>query len=515
MNLLYARRSALVLRSLTCATIATATLALATTAAAQPTPDNDASQGAAPETSPPPSATSESSAPGSNTIAARASQAGCDISASATLNDTPVVACTDQRILILHADRIESRRASGPIETLLVSNQELWVITRQQNATLLSNLPSARAADASTQADPQPGSSPDASPPPQRSGKSALESATVVESERGTVLVDMGSEHGLESGQLLELYAIEDVQLGRGSQSTQRTRTLAVAPIQSLSDTHAEVALGLNERVPSGALARATQQEPTTSRFTPPRLPNLSRFTVTLRPFLALGTLGAGSLSEASAAYQFSGPWTAEVLIDPLAVGFSQDASLLALIGTAIVSYDTTPFQVGLGVGTTTVNSTAYGSASSDTGTFGAELGLAMTQKVRLGALDGLHLQIVNNFFLYDGAFRYGGTAGSAQVPAGSIGRSSWIVARGGAGYAGHAFGEVGLKVLARGNGDHGSLFFVPTVGLAQLRGAREVDCFSGPEFPGEDPVPAQDQTCYAQVSQAGPMIGFQIEWRP
>lgn len=445
-----------------------------------------------------------------DTIASLARDAGCEVVASLMLDPGPVLACADQRVVIFGEEGREVRRAAGPIDALLPADDDVWVITRRQEASLLSGLPQPGSSTTSPEGPVSPRPTPPASPGPDEAFV-----ATVVESDFGSVIIDMGSAQGLEDGQLLELYEIENVRLGDTAESTRRVRTLAIAPIDSLSENRAELNLGINERVPAGALARPTDRERTTSRLTPPRLPGLARLSFTLRPFLALGTVGAGSLSEASAAYQFEGPWTAEILVDPLAIGFSRAANLLAVIGTAIVSYDTTPFQVGIGVGTTTINSTAYQSGGSDTGGFGAELGFAISQKVRLGALDGIHIQLVNNFFLYDGAFRYGGTAGGAQVPAGSIGKSSWIVARGGAGFAGHAFGEVGLKVLARGNGDHGSIFFVPTVGLAQLRGTREVDCGSGPEVPLGEPAPSGDRTCYAEVSQGGPMIGFQIEWRP
>ncbi|RDV39482.1 hypothetical protein DV096_02610 [Bradymonadaceae bacterium TMQ3] len=445
-----------------------------------------------------------------DTITSRARAEGCELVASLMLEQGPVLACSDQRVLIFGDGTREVRRASGPIDALLPAEDDVWVITRRQEASLLSGLP--RPAGPATS--PEEPALPRPDLPPSSSPDEALV-ATVVESQHGSVIVDMGGAQGLEAGQLLELYEIETIRLGDTSESTQRVRTLAIAPIDSLSENRAELSLGVNERVPAGALARPTDQERTTSRLAPPRLPGLARLSFTLRPFLALGTVGAGSLSEASAAYQFKGPWTAEILVDPLAVGFSRATNLLAVIGTAIVSYDTTPFQVGIGVGTTTINSTAYQSGSSDTGGFGAELGFAISQKVRLGALDGIHIQLVNNFFLYDGAFRYGGTAGGAQVPAGSIGKSSWIVARGGAGFAGHAFGEVGLKVLARGNGDRASIFFVPTVGLAQLRGTREVDCGSGPTLPSGEQATSGERTCYAEVSQGGPMIGFQIEWRP
>ncbi|RAL25222.1 hypothetical protein DL240_03150 [Lujinxingia litoralis] len=442
------------------------------------------------------------------TLNARASELGCDLIFRALAGEQQVGACADQRVLVSWGEDVQVRRAPGPVEALVGSDGELWVITRHQSATPLKALPS----DAPRL--PAGATSPPPSPETPPSAATEIR-GQVLEASRGVIIIDLGSDQGLTSRQLIELYTVEEVPLGTGGETSSRTRTLAVAPVRALSADRAELALGLAERVPPGARARTTEREATASRFAPERLGGLSRLSFTLRPFLALGTVGAGTLSQASASYQLPGPWTAELLIDPLAIGFSRAGNLLAAIGTAIVSYDTTPFQVGLGVGTTTINSSTYQSGDSDTGAFGAELGFAISQKVRLGALDGLHLEVVNNFFLTSSAFRYGGTAGSAQVPAGSIGKSSWIVARGGAGFAGHAFGEVGLKVLAYGNGDRGSLFFTPTVGLAQLRGTRVVDCPSGPDVPSGLETRPDDLVCYAELSQGGPMIGFQVEWRP
>jgi hypothetical protein len=147
-----------------------------------------------------------------------------------------------------------------------------------------------------------------------------------------------------------------------------------------------------------------------------------------------------------------------------------------------------------------------------------SRLAMAISQKIRLGALDGLHVEVMNAFFLSGEAFQYGGTTARVQIPmavvftVNDVGAASWLVLRGGGSYAGHAFGEAGLRVLVRGDGDRGSLFFTPTVGGGYLRGLQEAPC---PDYTRESFGADPDAVCGEPVGYGGPMIGFQIEWRP
>lgn len=416
----------------------------------------------------------------------------CQIVQTLRRGEQTIRACQDGRVILEERNERHVRIAPGIIDALLEHDGQVWVLTRQQIASPLHSLARTQGAEEAAPSAPHPR--------PELHGE-------VLESQRGRVIINLGTDDDLEVGTPIEFFEDHPVELGT-EQSTTRRETIAVAPIRALSEGRAEILLGLSERVPKGAQARPTSKASTARQLLPPRLGSLTRTSFTLRPFLALGTLGAGTLSDANISYHFQGPWTVEALFEPLAVGLARDANLFAITATGIVSYDTTAFQIGLGLGATTVNSDIFHLPATEKPR--PELATALSQKVRLGALDGLHIQVVNSFFLSSSAFRYGGTTAQVQVPAGGVGQSSWIVARGGGGYAGHAFGEIGLRVLARGNGDRGSVYFTPTLGGAQLRGVRRVDCTDDPFFPVEEGI-----ICTDMVSYGGPMIGFQIEWRP
>lgn len=431
------------------------------------------------------------------------------------LDEQTIRACTDGRVIVEEGDEIEVRFASGRIDALLQRDGDVWVITRQQLATPLTALaaedgvpliPPAPVPPSPPEPaeEPEPATEPEPEPQPVEIPSLIAE---VLESELGRVIIDIGAEDGVEMGDQIEFFVERTTNLG-DSETTTRQETIAVAPVTSVSDNRAGVELGLNERIPDDARARPTELSATANQIAPPRLGSMTRVSFTLRPFLALDTLGAGTISNALVAYQFAGPWTVEANFEPLAAGVGRNGGLVAITGTGILSYDTRLFQVGLGVGGTTINTTNPEYQDDDVD--GIEIAPAITQKIRLGSLDGLYLQVMNSFFYAADAFRYGGTTAEVQVPVGALGSfvdTSWIVGRGGGSFAGHSFGEVGLRVLVRGNGDHGSLYFTPSVGGSQLRNVRTESI--------EEPVGTRPETDQQEISYGGPMIGFQVEWRP
>ena len=76
------------------------------------------------------------------------------------------------------------------------------------------------------------------------------------------------------------------------------------------------------------------------------------------------------------------------------------------------------------------------------------------------------------------------------------------LFGRGAGGRVGHAFGELGLRVLGFGNGDRGSVIFDATLGFAGLFGKE--DCTKRVDAHVE---------C-TRIDYAGPMVGFGVEWR-
>lgn len=327
-----------------------------------------------------------------------------------------------------------------------------------------------------------------------------LPEAEVVEIRSETVIVGLGAEHGIKRGSHIEIFVRRDVEFG--GESTVEEEQILIGKVSAVSATRCEVRLGVNERVPAGALARPNPARLTSNRVSPPRLGNLWEFIFTARPFLALGTFGFGTISDATVRRRFDGPWSAELRLEPLGLGFADEGNIVAASGNVIGSYDTRLFSVGLGLGWAAINDSLQNSLSADANGNPVQFdrvrsGLSLAQAVRLGSLDGLHLAVLNSFLFYQSEFNYGGTTATLQIPAGD---TLWVFGRGGGGAAtGYAFGEIGLRVRLLGAGDSGSLFLSPSVGGGALFGEKDCDDYEG---------------CVQDVSYGGPLVGLGVEWR-
>ena len=212
-------------------------------------------------------------------------------------------------------------------------------------------------------------------------------------------------------------------------------------------------------------------------------------------------------MNSARVSHAFASNLAVDLFLSPAAQGLANGDSALAFAGNAVVSYDTRAFKVGLGLGGSTINEHAgdiqSGSSHWD------RAGVTIAQLARLGAGDGLHLEVVNSFVLADGQFAYGGTEVSLQSPAAIVSSTVWLVARGGGGTAGFGFGEVGLRVLTVGNGGAGSLFLTPTIGGATVWQEVQSSCDASGSI-----ATGYNGDCYRTVNFAGPMVGFGVESR-
>ncbi len=345
-----------------------------------------------------------------------------------------------------------------------------------------------------------------------------LVEGVVVALRTGSVVIDLGSTQGLSAGDRVELFARQEEDLGEG-QAAVREVLLAVGVASVVAEGRSEVDLGLGERVPLGAFARPTDRKRTSNRLTPPRVPELIEVAFNLRPFLALGTFGFGTVSDGSVGYRTANNLHLQGLFEPIGLGLSDEGNVVALSTAGVVAYDTPLFEVGLGLGWSAVNDAidddsfeadlAAGGDGLTTDFDNVRSGLAIVQTIRLGALDGLNLSARNSFLFFKGQFHYGGTNASLQAP---VSDRYWLMLGGGGGIAGYGYGEVGLRVLLVGNGDHGSLFLTPRLGGAGLfgevvkEGVALEDCFGRID---------SDGTCVEEIEYAGPMIGLGLEWRP
>ncbi len=310
----------------------------------------------------------------------------------------------------------------------------------------------------------------------------------VVSVALGDAVIDLGTGDGVAVGGRVEFFRERWTRLDEGDRAM-RIDSLAVGEVTAISARRARVRIGTDERVAVGASARPTSTHTTQNTLAPPRLDGVWELHGALRPFLSLEHLAVGAITDFEVVYRASGPWVIHAGAIPLAFALGQQPVFnYGVMLTA--GYDSRLFEVGLGIGA--ASNRSYGGDPSNS--------LALGQRVRLGAVDGLNLDVQNAFLLGRERFRYGGTIATLQVP---VSAASALVFRGGGGNMGYVFGEVGLRIRVRGNGDRGSLFVTPSVGGAAIFG-REREC----------PSPF-DGSCYpGSVSHGGPLVGLGVEYR-
>jgi hypothetical protein len=317
----------------------------------------------------------------------------------------------------------------------------------------------------------------------------------VVASNPGEVVISLGAADGLEPGMRVKLSVQSQEPFGAG-ESVVSTERVAVGTVTGVSEHHAKVELGLNESAPVGALAERTRAPATTALTTPPRVTGVWEAQLMGRPFVAIEELGGGIVASASIGRRFDGNLHLRALLDPFAFAdakrqegsTSEKPSLVTASGVFIASYDSQFLEMGAGIGAQTV---------SELGEPGS--GLAVAQVMRLGALDGLHLDVRSTIVLFRSEFAFGSLAITARIP---VSRRYWVVLGGGGGVTGHGYGELGLRVLLGGNGGRGSTFLTATAGGA---GVFKSSYCTEVNFSFD---------CTEHVMYAGPMVGVGMEWR-
>ena len=124
-----------------------------------------------------------------------------------------------------------------------------------------------------------------------------------------------------------------------------------------------------------------------------------------------------------------------------------------------------------------------------------------MVQQVRIGAVDGLGLDVLSHVTLFHSRFEFSGMSARGQIP---MGDRFWLLITGGGGAAGFGYGELGVRALLRGNGDKDSFFFTGTVGGVGVFDNLNTRC-GNTQF---------EFDCDEEVLYAGPTIGAGGEWR-
>ena len=324
-------------------------------------------------------------------------------------------------------------------------------------------------------------------PPPARTVVVGPHPRRVTRSMPGEVVVSLGAMDGVMRGDHIEL-ALEQAEDAAGDGVALNREALAIGLVTNVTEQSARVRLGLNESVPIGALATPTRSPLTSSLSAPPRVSDVWTLELMARPFAALGELGGGALISGAFGRRL-GHLHLQGVVDPLAFGDVQSKNAIGAANTALIaSYDSQYFEMGLGFGVQTVNSTDFFVAPGS--------GLAALQLIRLGARDGLNISARTNIVLFHSQFQFGGMIASGQIP---VTRGYWLLLNGGGGSIGYAYGEFGLRVLLDGDGLAGSKYLTVTAGGAAV--------FRTGVCPLSEPC--QDSAAYG-----GPMAGIGGEWR-
>ncbi len=320
----------------------------------------------------------------------------------------------------------------------------------------------------------------------------------------GKVRLGAGSNQGLEVGDLLAVYRSEQVaQLGE--EAFEGRVQVATVMVEAVSDSSAIALIWRGDRLSRGDSVLPLKNKDKPSKIYPRHLTNIGEAEVVFRPIIKVGgDQGFGALCDVTVAW-WGKHYFVDLRMQPLGFGWVDDGKIVTNSLLAEAGYNSRAFAVGMGVGMASVNGDMdamleYSFASVSGADEGGETeapppweqrtqhGFALSQTVRLGAKDGLHLSINNllvyhedNFDYYgeepQSGFIYAGTTGKLTIPIAL--RTSWFM-EGGGGLMGYGFGATGVSTWLRGNGDAGSIGLSVSAGFAGLWGVRRREYDSG-----------------------------------
>jgi hypothetical protein len=146
---------------------------------------------------------------------------------------------------------------------------------------------------------------------------------SILDVRSGRVILDRGRADGLVRGgriQVLSQELIERPNLVTGaSERVPSQEPVAVLEIDTVDEHRASAPLHRGDRCRPGDRFVTTTEPPTERLFMPPRQDFAQRFALVFRPFIELGTLGVGSISDVRYSYRFEFPLSLEMGVSPLA----------------------------------------------------------------------------------------------------------------------------------------------------------------------------------------------------
>jgi hypothetical protein len=343
----------------------------------------------------------------------------------------------------------------------------------------------------------------------------------------GSIELAVGASMGVRVGDRFAVYRSKAVAEG-GAQGFTGEELVTVAEVVAVKDGSALAELGRTAIVEDGDYARSAPQDRAgrASVVFPPREAHVGEAAIVLRPLLNAGRpLGGGVLAELELGWWGQSYFTG-LRVQPLGLGRTDDGSIVTTAALLEAGYDGRAFAVGAGGGVSWVNGNlddmldTFSSyrGSNDAGESAEQsrqttsAAFTVSQVVRLGARDGLNLQLYNLLLLHrdteteERGFIYGGTSGRINIPL--AGRSDLLV-EGGGGLMGYWFAGVGAATWLVGNGAPGSWRLSVSAGAAGISGNREVT-ESFVDFEGETYRYTYDRS----VSIAGPMVSLGVTRR-
>jgi hypothetical protein len=389
---------------------------------------------------------------------------------------------------------------------------EPWVLTVTQQALPIEEL---AAATTSTSV-----ATPRAAVPAQTSDTPRLTAGYPIRvAEPGILEITTGQDGSIRIGDRFVIFRETAVDNTSGLFSGEEQ--VAFAEVIAVKDGSALAELSRTALVSDKDVARRARPDQTESNIYPVRVPHVGEFGGTLRPIVNAGSpLGVGVLADVYATY-WGKNYFVNLAVQPLGLGWTDDGNVVATSALLEGGYDARAFSVGLGVGVSAINGDmesmlrSYSGTASDessggvteTDTQETHAAFTLSQRVRLGALDGLNLSLRNLLILQDSSetedagFIYGGTMGKLTVP---LDRRNDLFIEGGGGVMGYWLVGAGVGTWITGNGSPGSWKLSISAGAAGIWGTREVTVTS----PTYSYVSRQD------VEIGGPMVSFGIARR-
>ncbi|MHB8872895.1 MAG: hypothetical protein ACYC8T_04345 [Myxococcaceae bacterium] len=387
---------------------------------------------------------------------ARVFEPGC-VAVAAAAQGQLHVACEDGRVLTFEAgDRwprlVQERRVEGELRGLFVQGGRVWVEYARVEAQPMGNLPSASATLSTKAAPPAPTTSP---PPPLTWPESSSPTTTfaVLEVLGAEIVVSLGGAQGLQGDQTVEI--------GEQLPGLDGNHTV-VGVAREVSAERAVVQVGFGEEVRVGDPVRLSTRGQTGSTAAPPRSGGIISAGVGSRALLPIGRLGVGGLFDAWATWHAETLFALQLRLFPVG-GAVADGATGGLFGGSLEAlFDSRYFAIGLGLSAEQYQQYQYQSYYQASSSSGFAFGL--TQVLRVGAIDGAQFSARNHLAVLGHGFNFAGLEGGVQIPLSTV---WWLIVRGGGSVAPLGWGEVGMRIAARGNGGAGTLLITPTLGVA------------------------------------------------